>query len=114
MRVIASVDIIGLKNFDERNDMDTNEMIDALIAEGYKKVILYTNHLLTDDESAVQFFLTDEQGNLVGRNRRISDCQGWVLINWPVDPARCTSPAEIWEIDLTNREDAVLRLCMFY
>ncbi|KLF28687.1 hypothetical protein YA29_16520 [Klebsiella aerogenes] len=114
MSVIVSMAIIRLKNFDEGNDMDTDEMIDALIAEGYKKVTLYSNHVLTDNESTEQFLLRDEQGDIVARNRRNPDGQGWVLIYWPVDPARSSAPRVLWEIDLTNREEAKILLCMFY
>lgn len=94
--------------------MDTNEVIDALIAEGHKKVTLYTNHVCTEDDKMVQYLLMDEQGDIVARNRRIYDCQGWVLIYWPVDAVRSSDPREVWEIDLTNREEAKTLLCPFY
>lgn len=95
--------------------MGYEELIDTLISESHQKVTLFCGRLRTDDGSAEIHFITSEDGDTVAKNlHEAGGHSGWTLCDRPVDTARFTFLCEIWEIDLTDRENAVLQLCMFH
>lgn len=95
--------------------MGYEELIDTLISEGHQKVTLCCGRLRTDDGTTEVHFIASEDGDTVAKNlHEAGGHSGWTLCNRPVDPARCTFLLEIWDIDLTDRENAVHQLCMFH
>lgn len=94
--------------------MGYEDVIDALIAEGYKKVTLCSHMLITEDDSRVQqFFLLSQNGQVVARKLNLPGCDGWTILHWPAAPYRSSDLKEIWGIDLTQRDEAMTRLCFF-
>ena len=95
--------------------MSYQELLDTLISDGHQKVTLYSGRLHTDDGSTEVHFLISEDGDTVARNlHEAGGHSGWTMCNWAIDSGRCRPLYEIWEIDLTDRKDADLRLCMFH
>ncbi|HHA2288204.1 TPA: hypothetical protein ACOEAZ_004373 [Enterobacter asburiae] len=95
--------------------MGYEELIDTLISEGHQKVTLFCGRLRTDDGSTEVHFIASEDGDTVAKNlHEAGGYSGWTLCNRPVDPERCTFLLEIWDIDLTDRENAVHQLCIFH
>ncbi|ELC6383388.1 TPA: hypothetical protein ACXNPR_004238 [Enterobacter cancerogenus] len=94
--------------------MGYEDEIDALIAEGYKKVTLCPHMLITEDDSRVQqLFLLSQNGQVVARKLNLPGCIGWTILHWPAAPYRSSDLKEIWGIDLTQRDEAMTRLCFF-
>lgn len=94
--------------------MGYEELIDTLISEGHQKVTLFCGHLRTDDGAVGVHFIASEDGDTVAKNlHEAGGHSGWTLCNRPVDLACCTFLCEIWDLDLTDREKAVLGICMF-
>ncbi|MDX6917783.1 hypothetical protein R9X49_22055 [Pectobacterium carotovorum] len=94
--------------------MESEDVIDALIADGHQTVTLYTGLLATEDDSPVrQFFLLDEHGDVVAKKLGMPGCYRWSVVLWPPATSHLSSFREVWALDLTVRDDAITRLCLF-
>ncbi|ELQ6022971.1 hypothetical protein R2217_004035 [Cronobacter turicensis] len=95
--------------------MDCEDLIDELIADGFKKVTLYSHMLITDDDYRTQqYFLFDENGHVAAKNLKLPGCSGWTIVHWPGALPRSSDLRKIWDIDLTKRDEALTRMCIFY
>ncbi|AZK61361.1 hypothetical protein ACIPR7_18135 [Pectobacterium parvum] len=94
--------------------MGSEDVIDALIADGHQTVTLYTGWLATDDDRPVrQFFLLDERGDVVAKKLCMPGCYRWSLVLWPPATSHLTAFHEVWALDLLARDKAKTQLFLF-
>lgn len=87
--------------------MGFEELIDTLIADGYKAVTLVSRKHHTDDgETFKEYIVLDQNGDIVAKKICVPEGSGWSLTNWLAAQSGTHPDVEMQDVDLTDQATA--------